>query len=371
MIRKRLQKLGKNTILLVGILLIALVGAIDYSTGIELSFSIFYLIPILFVSWCAGRNYGYLYAFISSCVWLYGETNYFFLKYSNEAIPYWNTLVRFGFFTIIATLVHELKNLKTNLEEKVDARTTELLHKVNEHKKAEEELRLKSHELMELTRKIETIKEEENTKIAREIHDELAQSLTAINLEIMWISKKYSNDPQIVERMYLISSIVNDTIKTVRKISSKLRPQLLDELGFVPAIERFSRELQTRTGIRCTLSIAEKDLQMPPAISSTLFRIFQEAATNTARHAGASSIKVSIQKTTKNSLKMIIKDNGKGMTNGSNNLKNNHNGSKSHGIIGMRERALILGGKFNISSPNNEGTEITVDIPLNQEDSDD
>jgi signal transduction histidine kinase len=369
MLQGRLQKLEKNTVLLAGIILIGLVGGIDYTTGVELSFSIFYLIPILFVSWFAGRNYGYLYAFISSCVWLYGETNYLFFKYSNEAIPYWNTLVRFGFFTIIVTLTHELKISKKNLEEKVSLRTTELIHKVNEHKKAEEELRVKSHELMELNRKIETIKEEENVKIAREIHDELAQSLTAINLEIMWISKKYSNDLQIVERMYLISSIVNDTIKTVRKISSRLRPQLLDELGFVPAIERFSRELQSRTGIRCILNMPEEDLQLPPAVSSSMFRIFQEAATNTARHSGASNIKVSVQKTDKDSLKMIIKDNGKGMYRDKN--KSNNNGSKSLGIIGMRERALILGGKFNITSAVNDGTEIIVNIPLNQAHTDD
>src|SRR4030095_16947809 len=215
MVGKFLANIGKNAILAVGILLIAVVGFIDYITTVEISFSIFYLIPIALVSWYAGKNYGLAFAILSAAVWLYADTNSYF-QYSNSAIPYWNALVRFGFFTVVVILISKVHLLKLNLEENVNSRTSDLLMEINEHKKAKEELQKKTVLLSELTRKIETIKEEENTKIAREIHDELGQALTAINLEIMWIGKKYSNNSDIVERALLVSKIVNETIKSVR-----------------------------------------------------------------------------------------------------------------------------------------------------------
>jgi len=360
MVGKFLANIGKNAILAVGILLIAVVGFIDYITTVEISFSIFYLIPIALVSWYAGKNYGLAFAILSAAVWLYADTNSYF-QYSNSAIPYWNALVRLGFFTVVVILISKVHLLKLNLEENVNSRTSDLLMEINEHKKAKEELQKKTVLLSELTRKIETIKEEENTKIAREIHDELGQALTAINLEIMWIGKKYSNNSDIVERALLVSKIVNETIKSVRKISTRLRPRLIDEIGLFPAIESQMLEFQLRTGIRCCLNLPAENIEFSPAVSSSLFRIFQEAMTNIARHAKASDIQIDISKNGDDILKMRIKDNGVGLKE-----QNNNNGHvKSLGILGMKERAIILGGNLDIKSIPDKGTEIVLNIPLN------
>lgn len=360
MIGKYFRDTGKNPILAVGILLIAVVGFIDYITTVEISFSIFYLIPIAFVSWYAGRNYGLAFAFLSAVIWLYADTNSF-IKYSNNAIPYWNALVRLGFFTVVVILITKVKALKENLEDNVNARTADLLLEISENRKAKEEIIKINNELRELTRKIESIKEEENTKIAREIHDELGQGLTAINLEIMWIGKKYSNNSDLVERTFIISKIVNDTIKSVRKISTRLRPALLDQLGLFPAIESQMLEFQIRTGIRCNLNLPEKNISFSPAVSSSLFRIFQEAITNIARHAKASEIQIAVNKNEDDVLNMTIKDNGVGLKE-----QYAHNGIKTLGILGMKERAMILGGSLDIISLPEKGTEIILNIPLKQ-----
>jgi signal transduction histidine kinase len=362
MIGKQPERPGKYFVIAVGFLLIAVIGVIDYFTGNKISFSIFYLIPIAYVGWYAGRNYGIVFSIIGALIWFAIDSRQNNGGIGMDPVLFWNAFVRFGFFLIVVFLLGATKKHEVNLEANVDARTKDLLIEIMEHKKAEEEIILKTIQLRELTYKLETIKEEENTKIAREIHDELGQSLTAINLEIMWISRKYANNSDLVERMFMISGIVNDTIKTVRKISSSLRPRLLDELGILPAIESQAREFQSRTGIRCSLQLPEDGIMLNPSVSTSLFRIFQEAITNIARHARASSIQINVSRSHDNILNMSIKDNGIGF-----DEEILNNGSvKSLGILGMKERAIILGGTLRIMTQPESGTEIILNIPLNQ-----
>ncbi len=226
--------------------------------------------------------------------------------------------------------------------------------------KAEEELRIKSENLRQLIMRIENIKEEENTKIAREIHDELGQALTAIKISLTSLSKNYSNDKDIVEHLFLVNSTIEETIKSMRKISKRLRPRLLDELGLLPAIEWQVREFQTRTGIRCILSSSHDDIKLEPTISTNLFRIFQEALTNISRHSKATNVKIGIIQEPVGILTMDIKDNGVGLP------KELSEKSGGLGILGMKERAQILGGGLEIISIDNSGTEVIVNIPINK-----
>lgn len=362
MIGKPPESKGKYFVVAVGLLLFVVIGAIDFFTGDKISFSIFYLIPIAYAALYADRNYGIVFSFIGAAIWLAIDTsNYFDGGHTLEPVLLWNAFVRLGFFLIVVFLLGEIKKYEKQLQIIVEARTKDLQNEVLQHKKAKEEVLLKSNQLRELTYKIETIKEEENTRIAREIHDELGQALTAINLEIMWISRKYSRNSDLVERMLMISGIVNDTIKSVRKISSSLRPRLLDQLGVIPAIESQAREFQTRTGIRCNLQLPDDGMMINPNISSSLFRIFQEAITNIARHSKASSIHINVNRTHNDTLSMSIRDNGVGFDE---KILNNGN-VKTLGILGMKERAIILGGRFSIVSKPECGTEILLDIPLN------
>jgi signal transduction histidine kinase len=351
-----LSRLSKPTVVFVGFILLALIGAVDFSTGVEISFSVFYLIPISIVTWYTNKNLGIIIAFLATVMWVYADMRDPSM-YSSPAIPYWNGLVRFSFFSIVVLLIYEIKTFKDQLQEVVREKTSDLMTEIIERKKTADELRYKSEQLSELTKRLLSIREEENTRIAREIHDELGQSLTAIKMELMWICKKSTNNPKLVQSLLLIGDTVDDTIKNVRKISASLRPKLLDQLGFLPAIEWQIKEFSRRTKIKCDIDVNGDEIELNTTAASTLFRIFQESLTNIARHSNASRIKLSLESNGNDSLIMKIKDNGVGIP------KSFDKKEESLGILGMKERAQSLGGVLSIEKIANGGTEVKVSIP--------
>lgn len=358
LIQDFLKKAGILTKLSIGITLIAVVAFTDFYTTNEISFSIFYLIPIAFITWYTNKYYGLVFSLICSVIWFYMDTNGF-EQITNIVLHYWSTLVRFGFFTIVTILISKLKLLRDNQETLITQRTSELVKEIGEHMKSREELVQKSRQLRELNKKIESIKEEQNVRIAREIHDELGQSLTAINLEIMWISKKHAGNQDIVERMHNLSGIVENTIATVRKISSDLRPRLLDQLGILPAIESLLKDFRKRSGIETILNMPDLPVNLDSTGSITVFRIFQEALTNITRHSNCTRVEVNV-KIEPDQLILSIKDNGTGF-----NLENKLKQTGSLGLISMQERADMIHGSIEIKTVENAGTEIILRVPLN------
>lgn len=350
---------GKPTILIWGLSLTFVMGFVDYTLGTEISVAIFYLIPIALATWYIGKPYGIFFAVLCGLVWLWNE-NLAIEKFSNHAIPYWNALVRFGFFMIVVFLLSELKNLKKSLEDTIESRTSALRYEIQVRKNAEEELGQKTRKLSELTKRLHTIREEENEIIAREIHDELGQSLTAMKIEIMLVSKKAGTDVELLTKLSLVTSMIDDTIKTIRKISTRLRPRLLDQLGFLPAVEWEMKDFQGRTGIACELFVEDENFNFSSVNSTALFRIFQESLTNVARHSKATNVEVTIGTGTRKIIKMVIKDNGIGISDDA--LKK----QKSLGILGMNERALALDGALEVLTPPEGGTEVIFVAPINQ-----
>jgi signal transduction histidine kinase len=355
-IREYLEKGNKTIIFISGIIITLLMGLFDYVTGVEISFGLFYMLPIFFVTWYVDKRGGTIIALLSAMLWFLADVSAI-QRYSSAAIPFWNAIVRFGFFAIAVYLLSEVKNLSIKLEEKVKMRTADLTTEIAERKKTEEELRKKSEKLRQLAKRVQEIKEAENSKIAREIHDELGQALTAIKIETMSISKKYTNDSELDERISMIVDTVDDTIKSIRSIARRLRPRLLDELGLMPAIQWQLREFQSRTGIRYTLVSSDENIKLHPSVSTALFRILQEAITNVARHSKATSLSVVISDSNGN-VTMNIRDNGIGFRNGA--LDNGH----SLGILGMQERARMLHGNLDFVPVSDGGTEIIVNIPV-------
>lgn len=349
--------MNKPVRMLVGVFLLFLMGFIDYITGRDVAFSIFYLIPIFLVAWYSGKRDGIVLAFLGSVVWFLvdtmgGKGNII------EAVAIWNALVRFGIFIIVVYLVSKLRRLHNELEEKVADRTADLTLEISEREKTERELKRTTEKLRQLTKRVQVIREEENKIIAREIHDELGQALTAIKIDVAWLSKRYSNDEPIVESLVTILNTIDDTIKTVRKISTRLRPRLLDELGLIPAIEWQVKEFQNRTGISCSLILPEVTIDLSSQASSAIFRIFQEAITNIARHSSATNVNIEISVNSNGALMMLVKDNGIGLP--ENYLSKEH----SLGIMGMQERAYSFGGRFIIESSPGKGTKVLVKVPL-------
>jgi signal transduction histidine kinase len=205
------------------------------------------------------------------------------------------------------------------------------------------------------------VREEEKIKIAREIHDELGQQITGLKMDISWLSKKLEPENKaLYEKTKDILSLLDETVKSVRRIASELRPGILDDIGLVAAIEWQSNDFQKRSGIKTKFNCSNKDLLTPPDISTGLFRIFQESLTNVARHANATEIVASITRTN-NKIILEIKDNGKGFDVSTISHK------RTLGLLGMKERTMIMGGEYKILSEKGNGTTVVVSVPLTEE----
>jgi len=227
---------------------------------------------------------------------------------------------------------------------------------LSEMKRAEQELRASSEQLRNLAARLVSVREEEQTRISREVHDELGQLLTAVKLDLAWLAGRLPRrNVQMLERIRATVQLADSIIQSVRRISTELRPGVLD-LGLAAAVEWQVQEFQTRTGIQCKVRLLAQGMY-PPNVSTALFRILQETLTNVARHAKATRVEVVKQKQ-RDRLVLRIRDNGRGFD------PADPSRSKSLGLLGMRERAAILGGQVKIASAPGKGTTVTAWIPL-------
>lgn len=224
--------------------------------------------------------------------------------------------------------------------------------------KAKAELKKSQSEYRELATQIETIRENERTKMAREIHDELGQQLTGLKMDISWISKKVkSEDLAIKEKMRDIVELIDKTVITVRRISTELRPSILDDLGLVSAMDWQSEEFEKRFEIKSTFKSNVPHIKLSEEVATNVFRIYQESLTNVSRHAQATKVAATLT-IENNFLKLTIEDNGIGFN------ENNIVHKKTLGLLGMKERVLLIGGTYEFKSNNTSGTSINISVPL-------
>jgi PAS domain S-box-containing protein len=222
------------------------------------------------------------------------------------------------------------------------------------------ELRMINEQLSMFSSYLQEAREKERTSIAREIHDELGQALTALKMDLSWMKKRLpKNLKQLLEKESSMSELVDSTIQTVKKISSELRPGILDHLGLTAAIEWQAEEFQKRTGIRCGVSIVPEEIVPDRDRSTTIFRIFQETLTNITRHAKATEVSVRLEKMD-HKLLLEVRDNGRGIT------EKQLADPKSLGLMGMRERAAYWGGGVKMKGVRGSGTTVSVYIPLDR-----
>lgn len=238
--------------------------------------------------------------------------------------------------------------------------TSVTLSRVDElRKEVEQKLEESREELRELSTHVQSMQEEERLRIAREIHDELGQSLTGLKMEVALLKPKMNTttdaSKEVTTRIESIMMLVDHTIKSVQRIATELRPGILDDLGLAAAIEWQSQEFERRSGITCLTHLVSDHLDLDQERSTALFRIFQEALTNVGRHSNATKVLVWLSQDSSN-VKLSIRDNGVGMP--TDPLK-----SKSLGLRGMRERALLWNGSFDIEAKRGRGTAVTVTIP--------
>ena len=233
-----------------------------------------------------------------------------------------------------------------------------IIRNITDRKRAEEQLIATTERLRALSARISRAREEERTNIAREIHDELGQLLTALRMDVFWLEKRLPRDEErISKKLDEMVELIDVSIQTVRRIARELRPGVLDELGLAEALQWYLQGFRYRTGIEWEFASSEEDMTVDHARSTALFRIFQEALTNIARHAQATQVWVSLAR--KDGMMVLeVVDNGIGIT--GDRIYN----MESLGILGMKERAHMFKGEVVISGEEGKGTKVTVSIPL-------
>ena len=235
---------------------------------------------------------------------------------------------------------------------------TVILRDVTERMRAEEEVRQSQKDLRELSAAAHTIREQERRRVAREIHDELGQSLTALKMDVAWMLENLSaGSPPLSEKLQAMRSQLDATVAATRRISADLRPLMLDDLGLIPAAEWLAQNFSERTGIPCRLQIKPADIELAEPYASALYRILQESLTNVARHAKATRVEVVLEKAD-GALNLTVRDDGRGFSPAETRVH------KTYGLLGLRERTVLLGGETRIASEPGRGTTISVRLPL-------
>jgi len=245
-------------------------------------------------------------------------------------------------------------------ERLIEGRIVITYEDITEQKRAAQELERSREQLRSLSAHLQSVREKESTRIAREIHDELGQSLTALQMDVSWLAKQLPDkSTSLLEKTRRMAQLVDATIDSVHRISTELRPIILDDLGLTAAMEWQADEFHHRTGIRCEMAVDDVDT-ISKELATTLFRIFQSTLTNVARHAKATAVKVRLTQAD-NELCLQVADNGRGIT--SQQIED----PGSFGIMGIRERAHLWNGSVCIMGKARRGTTVTVLIPLPEE----
>jgi PAS domain S-box-containing protein len=228
---------------------------------------------------------------------------------------------------------------------------------VTERNKTQAKLQHVNEELHSLSSHLQNIRELERAAVAREIHDELGQQLTGLRIDALWVAKKLeTGEKAIKDKVADMVALINETMKAVRRISTQLRPGILDDLGLIAALEWQAQEFEKRTSISSHFKSSHYDMNLRKDLATNIFRIYQEALTNIARHANATKVETSIE-TTDGHIRLIINDNGQG-------FDQTQAKGGSFGMIGMKERALMMGGELTIDSVPQTGTVVTLVVPI-------
>jgi signal transduction histidine kinase len=259
---------------------------------------------------------------------------------------------------LIKPLVPEVLRSKTSVFIELHKKNAALINEINERKLAEKRLQESEERLRGLAAHLNAIREHERSRIAREIHDEFGQVLSGLKMDVAWLAKRLAADQKpLVEKTRTMCRLIDSTVQLVRRISTGLRPEVLDELGLVAAIGWQAKEFQKRMGIRCRLRLPANHAILDREVSTAAFRIFQEILTNIARHAKASRVNVDLD-ISDDRLTLKVADDGIGISD------SEVGNRKSLGLLGMQERAQLFGGEVGILGEPGRGTTVSVSIPM-------
>lgn len=237
------------------------------------------------------------------------------------------------------------------------ATLTAFVRDVSAEKQVHDALAASEERLRALAARLQVAIEEERTRIAREVHDELGQLLAALGHDIGWlVGQQTGAAPLVTERLAAMAASVNALVDITRRIAAGLRPGILDDVGIGAALEWHAREFERRSGIALEMSLPDEELELMRDHATALFRIFQELLTNVSRHAQASQVRVELDRRG-DEIALQVADDGRGIR------RDEGAGSGALGLVGIRERAHLLGGRVDIDAPDSGGTVVTVRLP--------
>ena len=237
---------------------------------------------------------------------------------------------------------------------------TVILRDVTERVKSEEALRESREEIRNLALTASAVREQEKSRIARELHDELGQALTALKIDVGWLRENLRGAPEpVMAKLASMQVLLDGTVAAARRISSDLRPLMLDDLGLVAACEWLAHNFQQRTGTPCELVLGAGGLDLPDPFATAVFRVLQESLTNIAKHADASQVEATLERVGE-TVTLTVRDNGRGFDTTAPRKQG------SYGMVGLRERAYLLGGDIRVQSAPGQGTLVEMNIPLNE-----
>lgn len=262
-----------------------------------------------------------------------------------------------GLLTLLLSFVIYFAQISRTRYEEIKSINEELKQEIVARSEAEEELSESREQLRSLAVSQQRVREEERTRIARNIHDDLGQILTIFKFDLAWIRKRLGSDQEpLIDKINRTAELADNAMETVQRISSELRPTVLDDLGITAGIRWQAEEFQRRTGIRCSLAIESEEMDLDPELSTNIFRIFQEILTNVARHSEATRVDA-IMRVANGMLSLEVTDDGRGITEGE------ISDPKSIGLTGIRERLYQFNGNVEVVGTQGRGTTVKVSVP--------
>jgi len=257
-----------------------------------------------------------------------------------------------GFTIILLTVVGALARRE------IMSRETKRMSLVEERQRLEHEVDARTAELSELSNYLQTVREEEKSRLARDIHDELGGILVGAKMDVAWVAERFRNrEPEVAAKLKRALAMLDEGVEMKRRIIEELRPTLLDNLGLASAIDWQAHQVCDRAGLQCTLNLTDSDVELPPDVTIALYRIVQEALTNIVKYAKARRVDVELVQNSE-AVSLVMQDDGIGLPPGADT------NALSHGISGMRQRVRALGGEFTIRGKPRAGTTLEVNIPL-------
>jgi len=265
---------------------------------------------------------------------------------------------RFGMVTMTGFTVALLLVVWILARREVALRIEQQQRALKERERLERDVSSRTTELSELSNYLQTVREEEKSRLAREIHDELGGILVGAKMDVAWVKDHMgARDPSVTTKLDRALLMLDEGVEIKRRVIEDLRPTLLDNLGLGAALDWQVRQTCDRAGLSCDVNVSDVDMELPPAVSIALYRIVQEALTNVVKYAQAKHVDVELLRTA-DGVSVVFHDDGVGLPSGA------ESNILSHGISGMRQRVRALGGDFTIHGAKTKGTTIEVHVPL-------